>query len=274
MKYIIKLFFILTFFNCCKKADLINDKSTSKMKELDIAKAEFFKGTPAFELVNAIRDNDDKKIYDILKKIKNNIDCKDVHNGYTALMYATIYKKNNAIKILLENGANPNLNSDKDKVNAFFFALNNTNKMTNECNTDVLNLMLKYGANVNNHYTLYSESQKSQNHILNIACTKGCLNIVKLLVDKGADINYYDNKYENSPVLMALYQDNLDIVRYLIIERKAKIPKVLFTRNEDETESGEEEKVDLKTFLNEQDYTNNPLNNKIKNEIISYISKR
>ncbi|WP_163408523.1 ankyrin repeat domain-containing protein [Flavobacterium ajazii] len=262
------LIFAMIFLNSCKKDYEINYKN-SENRELPSAKAIFFKGTPVFELASAIKNDNLKKVYTILKSHKFNIDYKDNHNGYTVLMYATLYKKSSAIKILLENGSDPNLKDNTNKTNAFLFALQNTNKIGNECDTDILNLMIKYDANVN---SLYKESNTLENPILNIACTQGCLNVVKILVDKGADINY-DDKYGNSAILQALYQDNLDIAKYLIIDKKAKIPKPLFIRRAGETDSGEDEKVTLEDFLNEQNYNNNTSNFKLKKDLLNYLNQ-
>jgi len=48
-----------------------------------------------------------------------------------------------------------------------------------------------------------------------ISCKKGNLNIVKLLVDNGADINK-KNKYGDTPLTISCEKGNFDIIKYLV----------------------------------------------------------
>ena len=206
-------------------------------------------------------------------KNKNiNIDFKDKKYGNTVLIYATTYKLKKSVKALLENGANPNLFDNYDKESAFVQAIENqsiySKKKCNQCDSDIIELMIKYRADVN---TIVKTNKGYGYSILQLACENGCLNIVEKLVENGADINKSIDGAGNCAILSALIQDNLDIVKYLIIDKKAKVPKVLFKRvtNEDDDKNGEI--VTVESLLIEKDYSDNLKNEKLKKEILEYI---
>lgn len=74
-----------------------------------------------------------------------------------------------------------------------------------------------------------------------------------------------------SPIIEALYQDNLEIVKYLIIDKKEITPKIMFVRDFDPTKKPDN--VTISSFLKEQDYTRNLKNEILRNEILKYLNK-
>ena len=76
-------------------------------------------------------------------------------------------------------------------------------------NFELVKFLIEKGADVNLTDNVYSYSP------LHVACSHGDINIVKYLVDKGSKINFQD-KEGQSPVAAAIMYEYLDIVKYLV----------------------------------------------------------
>ena len=235
-------------------------------------KAEYFKGTAVYEIAQALRYDDTLKIKKILENKTLDLNTRDKHNGCTILMYAVYYSKNEAVKILLENGADPNISDYRHDENAMILAIKKKGKYS-DCKTELIELLIKFGGDVNSkqeykHTMDNGGFDQANSSALAIASGQGCLNIVKLLVDRGAKCSI-ENDSTNTAITSALLQDNLDIVKYFFIDEEVEIPKYAFIRPD--SKGRLKILVTIEMFLNEQRYDGNPKNQKLKQEILKYL---
>lgn len=135
----------------------------------------------------------------------------------------------------------------------------------------MLDGIIKNGGNVNDELNVkYLNAKYITKETPLMEATKyDCLNLVKKLVEFGADINNYNYKNGKGPLSNCIIYDNIEVLEYLVIQRKADIPKYVFVRPESNGVVRQE--LTLIEFLNEQTYPENSRNDKYKNEIISYI---
>ena len=106
---------------------------------------------------------------------------------------------------------------------------------------------------------------------LMIASRNNCLGIIKVLVNAGADVNKYTYYQGYGAITESLIQDNLEIAKYLIIDKQAKIPEYCYIRNKGEKD---ELKLTITDMLNEQHYDPGSANYRYKEEIINYLKSK
>ena len=79
----------------------------------------------------------------------------------------------------------------------------------NEKDSDTVRLLLGAGADPAAHNE-YDDS------LLSLACSRGCPDIVRLLLDHGADVNDGNNEFEETPLHTACLHGHADIVKILL----------------------------------------------------------
>lgn len=86
-------------------------------------------------------------------------------------------------------------------------------------NIDIIRLLIELGAEVNDkNGDMYDDETP-----LSIACSKGNLEIVRLLLDSGAWTDNEKNDYESwNPLMCAVHNGNIEIVK-LLVERGANV---------------------------------------------------
>lgn len=114
----------------------------------------------------------------------------------TALMLATAKKQSEVVKLLLENGANPNAKYNNKSERGLTALL--TASVGGP--TDIVEMLLNRGADPN----LASESGMTP---LMLACSTGHDEIVPLLLHKGADVNSSDNGGRTALMYATLQHD-------------------------------------------------------------------
>lgn len=201
-------------------------------EELTVQDIEIFKNTEAWNLIQAVDDNDVSEIQGILKQHQNLANFQDPVFGTTALMWAISSEKYNAAKTLLENGANPNIIS-KTGTTALFRAVSFSWEDTkaNE-NPKFVKLLLDYKADPNINYC----SPKIEGQTDPIECGTSPLihsvsrgfEKVKLLVKAGAEINYR-TKSGKTASYEALLMKDVNTAHFLIAEHKAKITEPVYS---------------------------------------------
>jgi len=181
------------------------------------------------KILNIASDVGNKQIVELALN-NNAIPNNTSHYIPDAVAYALVYNRIDILKLLLENGADVdklykyadlkisdipdipdnkilcNLIPDVDNEDNVYFcvvplmiAIINNNKL-------VVEMLLKFNANTN----IYS-------NILLLAIDIGNIDIIKLLIDNGCDINKtsYENRYHD-PLLCAIINGNMNIIKLLI----------------------------------------------------------
>ena len=75
-------------------------------------------------------------------------------------------------------------------------------------------------------------------------------------------------KNEHAILSTAALTGKLDILKYLLIDKKAPIPDFVAIR---QPGNKSKKKITISDLLNENDYTNEPGREKLKNEILKYL---
>ncbi len=227
MKKILLLLIVSLYYNACL--------ANFEQERYDF---DNFKGTPLWALAQAVRDNDGKEVKLILKSKKIDVDFKDSKFQQTLLALSIQNKKSEAFIELLKAGANTNIFLGKLKDKTPLIVAINT---VIGCDLFYVDNLLKFGANPN----LEIKNPRSGYYfedsfplISSINIDKNCLNLVKLLVDNGADINCcYKQDFKKScdgVIDECLLHQNMKALKYFVIQKQIKIPDTLTTvaRNE------------------------------------------
>lgn len=153
------------------------------------------------ELFKAISENDIEKVKNL---VKNGVNVNAItHSNRTILIDASWKGYLEIVKCLVENGADINV-KDNEGYTALIWALifekfNVVAYFIENCKVDIdAQYNIKYFNNVKDG--IYT--------ILMIASMKGHLEIVKYLVDKGADINIEDDKCDTALNMICSNSDN------------------------------------------------------------------
>ena len=120
-----------------------------------------------------IKTNESKYVQNIETLItKNQSKINDYdEDGFTPLQIAVLEGNYNNVKILLENGANPYIQSKKEKKTSLELAFSNNIK--NE--ESIINLLLKYGGKMHNSYSIDKSTNGSKKYNSNIYCLKNSI---------------------------------------------------------------------------------------------------
>lgn len=245
-------------------------------KNLPGFRFESFNNTRVEKLAIAVKNQD---INDIENFIKNNADIIDLREstyGHSLLMVAIANNKKKSVDKLLKLGANPNLrskpkNSSNVEITTPMFIATNDIYNNSNCNTEILESLIKNGGNINDTLSIkyVGADYISTESPLMIAAGSKCIKILKKLIDLGADINKFDYKEGHGPISEAIIHDRLDNLKYLVINKKAKIPQYCYVvHSHNETPRKE---YTLTEFLSKQEYEENSKEFKIRLEILKYL---
>ncbi len=224
-----------------------------------------FENTPVHDLAKACDFNDLEAINDFMRDKLYDADYGEEKFGQTVLMVAVMNNKHKVIETLLKNGANPN---KRDKRNLTVLMRHmSVNYNGVECDVKTTKLLIQYGADINaicdNKDTVTYEVIRTTAFML--ACESDCLANIKYLVAQGVDINKSVGGEGNCAITNALIQDRIDLVKYLIIDLKAKIPPYcLVSKNGDTTT--------VLGMLRLLIFTIGSKEHKVKMEIVSYLN--
>lgn len=230
-----------------------------------------FDNTPVEKLARAVQDDDIDEINRLIKEKKMDVNYQDKKFGNTLLSLALVNQNITTVEALLKLGANPNIFGGKNNSNPFIDAIEYTYP-ARTCDASKIRLLIKYGADVNaiTNDTLNELTMTALMH----ACEEGCIDVVKALVENGADINKWTKNEANGPITLSLIQDNIEIAKYLIVDKKADIPKCVLIREANINYVGEPEtRLTITDMLLEDDYNQQPSKQKAKEEILIYLKK-
>jgi len=215
--------------NSFKLAELLMSKNTDLNKTYEEGNTALLKA-----LINK-----NKEITNLL--INNNADTnKENNNGLTPLVHALETGGYETTEILINKGADINIKYNGDSLIWIPLSKNKNTKTVklllekiikldqenpdghtelmyaiNNDENELVQLFIDNGADINYY------SEESNSTPLSIAIYKGKLPIVQKLIDKKADINFY-NKNTGTPIGTAISFDKLDILK-LLIEKGADL---------------------------------------------------
>ena len=201
-------------------------------KQLTGYDIEIFDNTPALSIAQAIKNEDTAKIKKLLKKHPKLLNFREPIYGFSLIYFAVFNEKYDAVKILVELGADVNL-PDFEGNTAFMRAANKDDPR-------YLKLLLQYGGNVN--YVNTSQNPTFPGATPLIAAIHKLEN-VKLLVEAGADINYVNDDTTalevgiiTNAVNNAAMHSPIEVLRYLIIEKGANYKLPYYKRDNGKVE--------------------------------------
>ena len=236
-----------------------------------------FKDTPAWELAQAVRDNNGEKVREIIKS-SNHANYKDPKYQMTLLILAIANKKDKAFLALLEGGADSNMIcGTKGDVTPLLTAID----FEEDCNQFYLENLVKYKANVNLKVKYlengYTKEIVPLLQVIDATDKEGneCVQMLKLFAEYGADLNICIN---NSPsnrcegvIEQCLMGRSIENLKYLIVDKKIPIPDTVSVY-------GEIDPATMKVFtlrekLNSEEYVyeDTPQVKKAKKEILRYL---
>jgi len=134
------------------------------------------------------------------------IDCRQ-ELGYTPLLFAAKENQTEIARFLGDRGADVNILSDIDEPNGES-GFSPLLWACWHCNANLAELLIHRGANVNQPGREYDSP-------LIVAAEKGCLPIVKLLIEKGADVNYVTSNDRVTALSAAVVSGHLSVLEYL-----------------------------------------------------------
>ena len=255
--------------------------------EKDCYNFDNFKETPLWEVAQAVRADDSDEIKQILKEKKLEIDLNDPNYNQTLLALAIQNEKRNAFLTLLTEGSNPNklVGNPKDAT-PFIYGI----KKVRSCDLFYVENMLHHGANPNLEIKNPKPGYYFQNSFpLLVAIsnqTNRCLDLIKLLVDNGANINccYKESSSDfcEGVIAKTLLLNDMETLKYFVVEKKMNIPDTVIVMGEDDKAT--QEVYGLKEVLNSQYYEyedfvrdgkkfDRSKSRNIKNEILEYLEK-
>lgn len=209
MKIKIVIYLYLLIFNSCSfnnKKNLLGDDFR------------LFENTKAWPLAIAVKNEDTTEIKKQIVCQKIPVDFKEKKFGQTLLMLAVRNNKERSVEELLYLGADPNTTDDKKYCsgqNAVLIA-----SSFSRPSVKILNSLLEFGGNPNS-----TECGMTKDNLGNdIKASSFALyeavfidfEKVKLLIAKGADVNYQTDSTIGGAAQAAFYTDRMDVLYYLI----------------------------------------------------------
>lgn len=130
----------------------------------------------------------------------------DVNGPSGTALYRAVEKEHiDIVRLLLENDPKPSMDITSTGQDSLLIRAVLTN------NTELVSLLIEHGAKVD-----FVDSTENYNKTpLSRACKEGYLDMVKLLLNKGADVNYTGD-ISDAPLFAALYNHELDVARHLL----------------------------------------------------------
>lgn len=152
-----------------------------------------------------------KKIDEIVANNPNLIDFQDPIYGNTLLIFTVMNQQIKPFKILLANKANVNIHNTYDGTSALIEACS-----FNQYDNKFAEILIRNGADVNDVEVGERRKGNSTRYTPLIAASReGNLDLVKLLVKNGADINY-QNEFKQTALTKCMMVGEYDVAFFLL----------------------------------------------------------
>lgn len=220
----------------------------------------------SWDLAQAISSEDLIKIRSIIKVKPNLVAYQESTYGQSLLHWAVRMNKQKAVKELLENGADPDLQDTYDGESPLMIA--SGYGLDYDTSSVVLTMLLANGANPNSEEKTPRRPENRTRKTPLIIASGCCLNKTKILVASGANINY-TNEFNESPLRSAMIggRDAVDITKFLLIEKEAKIPPYFSL-------SFEGKPITILNYLRDWVFKVDTREYKVKMEIVEYLKNK
>ena len=200
----------------------LNREKIIDKKELTREDYRLFQNTPAWELAKAVQDENEKRVNEILAENPKLIDFQENRFGSTLLILTVRNQQYKSFEILLKNKADVNIHDTYEGSSALIEACS-----YNLYDTKFVETLLQNGANVNDTQVDIDKEGKTKTALMKAAQT-GNLNLVKLLVEKKATLNY-QNEYGQSALSESIMRDHYKVSFYLL-QNGAEYKQPIFYR--------------------------------------------
>jgi hypothetical protein len=127
----------------------------------------------------------------IEKLLDEGLDPDKIVNGIPILYRASSHNFENIVRLLLERGANPNIEYPFSHMTPIFAT----------ANPNIIDILIRYGADVD-HKDIYGDTALS----VSVSESRNVIPLIKKLVASGADVNTTDN-YGQTPLMKAAGRD-------------------------------------------------------------------
>jgi len=202
-------------------SNINRDKPVDK-KDLTADDYRLFQNTPAWELAKAVQDENEKLINEIVVKASNLINYQEPKFGNTLLILTIMNQQIKPFEVLLADKADVNIHNTFDGTSALIEACS-----FKQYETEYAEILLQNVATPNDVQTDKAEPDKVKSALMKSAKT-GKLDLVKLLISKGADVNY-QNEFDQSALSESIMQKKYE-VSYYLLQNGADYTRPIFYR--------------------------------------------
>ncbi|MBO9202428.1 MULTISPECIES: ankyrin repeat domain-containing protein [Niastella] len=204
---IFTLHFLISFLllSCIDREKPVNK---AKLKGDDYR---LFQNTPAWELAKAVQDENEDRIKGILVKDPGLVNFQEPKFGHTLLQLTIRNQQLESFKLLLANKANIHIHDTYDGTSALIEACRYP-----WYDIRFAEILVQNGANVNDVEVGERRKGNSTRFTpLMEAAKEGRLDMVKLFVSNGANIDY-QNEYKQSALSQAVILEHYDVLLFLL----------------------------------------------------------
>jgi uncharacterized protein len=248
----------------------INRNGPVDNKDLTGKDYRLFQNTPAWEFAKSVQDEDEKRINEILDKDQKLIDYQEPKYGNTLLMLTIMNQQMKPFKILLEHKADVSIHNRYDGTSALIEASG-----SKYYKLDYVKILLDKGANPNDVQTGERRKGNSTRFTpLMAASQSGRLDIVKLLVSNGADINY-KNEFNQTAFTKSIMTEHYNVSFYLL-QKGADYKQPIFYRpgNSADYNPAEDKPIYLVDVLREDFFELDTDEYKYKIQIVDFLKSK
>lgn len=224
---------------------------------------DIFKNTPVWNIAKMVEEEDTGRIKEAVKgNTKTILNYREPKFEFSLLTWATYTHHYPSVMVLCELGADPNL-QDTSGSSPFMYAASFYDTQA------YLKLLLKFGGDVNavGQKKRKDEPPRFDSPLMAAVESRNVEN-VKILVNAGADINYssHSGSYCFSALYLSALNEEIEIVRYLLIEKKADYYSGYILGNPGDTSRVVQCLRNMTFPLDSKDY-------QLKMEVVNFLQK-